>query len=78
MLAPMVTMGPSGPADPPEPIVKVLANQCRTASEKGSCDFSRETAYMTVVTPWPRKRVGTRMKVMQVRTAPTAGRPRMR
>ena len=72
-VAPMVTIGPSGPALPPEPIVHVLANQCRMPSRMGKLDCSRFTASMTRVTPWPRKFVGKIQKTSAVNSAPTHG-----
>ena len=43
-VAPMVTMGPSGPALPPETMVSVAASHCRTASIAGRREFIRCTA----------------------------------
>ena len=72
-VAPIVTIGPSGPALPPEPIVHVLANQCRIPKRIGKLDCSRFTANMTRVTPCPRKFVGKIQNTHAVSSAPTQG-----
>ena len=73
MVAPMVTIGPSGPALPPEPIVKVLASQCRMPMRSGMLDPWRFTAYSTRDTPCPRKADGTSQNTAPVSNAPTTG-----
>ena len=40
-VAPMVTIGPSGPADPPLAMIAVEPSQVRAASVPGSCDRRR-------------------------------------
>ncbi len=51
--APMVTIGPSAPAEPPEPIVAVAASHLRAATRIGIAALSRWMAYMTAETPGP-------------------------
>ena len=40
-VAPMVTIGPSGPAEPPVAMIAVAPNQVRSASVAGSCERRR-------------------------------------
>ena len=72
-VAPMVTIGPSGPALPPETMVRVDASHCRTAKSGGMRELVRCTAYITCVTPCPRCRIGRIAKTITVPMAPSTG-----
>ena len=51
--APTWTMGPSRPAEPPEPIVRAEARIFTTATRPGMHPPLRRTASMTSGIPWP-------------------------
>lgn len=72
-VAPMVTIGPSGPALPPETMVSVEASHCRTANSGGMRELVRCTAYITCVTPCPRCRIGRIANTITVPMAPRTG-----
>ena len=72
-VAPMVTIGPSGPALPPETMVRVDASHCRTAKSGGMRELVRCTAYITCVTPCPRWRIGRMANTITVPMAPSTG-----
>ena len=71
--APIATIGPSGPAEPPELIVAVDPIHCLGARLRGNTDFCRWTASMTRETPWPLKELGKIRKTMTVIAAPASG-----
>ena len=72
-VAPMVTIGPSGPADPPETIVADAPSQVRIASLKGSTACLRWIAYSTLETPCAFNCTFSVVMTMPHSKAPTIG-----
>ena len=72
-VAPIVTIGPSGPAEPPVEMIAVEPSQVRTARTGGSWARLRWMAYSTLETPCARSLTGKSAWITPQRIAPRTG-----